>query len=69
MLVAVKVHPKSKQFRIEKRGNEIEVWLTEPAEKGKANAELIKELTKRFGKCRVVSGIKSKKKLLELENL
>ncbi len=69
MLVAVKVHPNSKEFRIEKRGEGLEVWLTEPAERGKANAELIKELTKRFGSCRIVSGLSSKKKTLEMERI
>lgn len=66
MLVAVRVHPNSKQFRIEQCEIGLEVWLTEPAEKGKANAELIKELMKRFGKCRVMKGATSKQKLIEI---
>lgn len=64
MLMAVKVHPKSKEFRIETVGNFTEIWLTEPAEKGRANRELIKEMSKRFGSCKILKGVTSDKKLL-----
>lgn len=66
MLVAIKVHPNSKKFRFEQHEIGLEVWLTEPAEKGKANSELIKEMTKRFGSCRIVKGATSKNKILEI---
>ncbi|MBU5557477.1 MAG: DUF167 domain-containing protein [Candidatus Aenigmatarchaeota archaeon] len=66
MIVAVKVHPNSKRFKIEQCESCLEVWLTEPAEKGKANIELIKELTKRFGNCRIVKGVNSKRKIVEI---
>jgi len=66
MLMAVKVHPNSKHFKIETRENGLEIWLTEPAEDGKANRELIKKLKKRFGSCKILKGATSSKKLLEI---
>lgn len=66
MLMAAKVHPKSKEFRIETKPNGLEIWLTEPAEGGKANRELIKEMSKRFGSCRIIKGKTSDKKILEI---
>ena len=64
--VEVKFH---KDFlRIE--GNRIIVGLTSKPEKGKANLELIKKLAKHFkvspSQIRIVAGLKSRRKIVEI---
>ena len=66
MLVQAKVYPRSKRFKIELEGNILHIHTKSPAENNKANSEIIKELTKRYGSCRIVKGAKSKKKILEI---
>ncbi|HDD69701.1 MAG TPA: DUF167 domain-containing protein [Candidatus Bathyarchaeota archaeon] len=64
--VEVKFH---KNF-IKVEGNKILVGLTSKPEKGKANLELIKKLAKHFkvpsSHVRIVSGLKSKRKIVEI---
>ena len=64
--VEVKFH---KNF-IKVEGNKIFVGLTSKPEKGKANLELIKKLAKHFkvpsSHVRIVSGLKSKRKIVEI---
>jgi len=51
-------------------GTEIEIGVTSKPQKGKANAEIIKKLAKHFGVpssgVRIVSGLKSKNKIVEI---
>jgi len=51
-------------------GNKIAIGITSRPEKGKANLELIKKLAKHFSvpssKVRIVSGFKSKRKIIEI---
>lgn len=66
MKINVKVISGSKKQSIEKG----EVWkikLKNRAEKNKANIELINLLEKKFKKVRIIKGLKSKKKILEVE--
>mgnify|MGYP000038166434 CR=1 FL=1 len=64
--VEVKFH---KNF-IKVEGNKILVGLTSKPEKGKANLELIKKLAKHFkvpsSHVRIVSGLKSRRKIVEV---
>ena len=64
--VEVKFH---KDF-IEVYGNRLVVGLTSKPQKGEANRELIKKLAKHFevstSQVRIVSGLKSKRKVVEL---
>ena len=64
--VKVKFH---KNF-IKVEGNKILVGLTSKPEKGKANLELIKKLAKYFkvpsSHVRIVSGLKSRRKIVEV---
>ena len=50
--------------------NKIRIGLTSKPEKGKANLELIKKLAKHFkvpsSQIRIVSGLKSRKKIVEI---
>jgi len=50
--------------------NKIMIGLTSKPEKGKANLELIKKLAKHFkvpsSQIRIVSGLKSRKKIIEI---
>jgi len=67
MRIKIKIHPNSSQEKIEKRGEDYEVWLkTKPIE-NKANVELVKLLQKYFKqKVKIVSGFRSKYKVVEL---
>lgn len=55
---------------IKVEGNKIFVGLTSKPEKGKANLELIKKLAKHFkvpsSHVRIVSGLKSRRKIVEI---
>ena len=63
----VKVEPDSDKFKIEE-GSITKVFLTEPAENGRANAELISKLTEILGqKPAIISGHHSKRKKLKAD--
>ena len=64
-IIGIFVKPTQPKFSIKADGDEIIVSCTEEPEKGKANKEIIKELTKRFHtKVELVSGATSKQKYL-----
>ncbi len=69
LIIKVAVKTDLAEESIEKTGeNEYLVKLKEPRRKGKANAALLKLLSRRFNrKARIVSGLKSKHKIVELE--
>ena len=66
MLVEAKVHTNSKKFRVELEGDTFVIHTKSPPENNRANSEIIRELTKRYGSCRIVRGKTSKQKLLEI---
>jgi len=66
MLITVKVRTGSKKFEIAMKDGILHVSLTELAENNRANIELVKEMTKTFGSCRILRGLKSRIKVLEL---
>jgi len=66
LIISAKVHANSKEFKIEKKGDVLEIYVRSPPEDNKANLEIIKELTKKYGSCRIIRGAKSKKKVLEI---
>lgn len=69
ILIKVIVKPKSDKFKIEQEENNLLVHTRSPPEKGKANKELIKELSKLFGhEVYVVSGLKSREKIILLKD-
>lgn len=55
---------------VEVHGDEIRIGIKAKPEKGKANLEIIKKLSKHFhipkSKVRIVSGLKSRKKVVEV---
>lgn len=66
MIVKVRVKPSSKENSITSGPDHLLVKLKAPAEKNKANLELVKLLTKHFNKpVRIKSGLKSHEKLVE----
>jgi uncharacterized protein (TIGR00251 family) len=70
VFISIFVKPNSPKFKIELDGKEIVVYATEVPEKGKANKEIIKEMTRFFGvRAELVSGAASKEKLLFLVGL
>ena len=67
MIIEISVVPKSGRFKISEKEGKIKLYLKSPAEENKANLEIIKEFEKLFGKpVRIISGLKSKKKKIEL---
>ena len=65
MIFKVKAKPNSSELSLSFDGV-IHANLTEPAEKNKANMQLMKELARVFGSCRLVAGATSKNKAVEL---
>ena len=66
MLIKAKVKTNQSKFSINKVDDILEIHTKSPPEKNKANREIIKELTKIYGKCKIVRGLKSSIKLLDV---
>jgi uncharacterized protein (TIGR00251 family) len=67
MIIEVSVIPKSPRFLVFAKAGQVKVRLTSPPEKGEANAELVKELSRALGRpVRIVSGHTSRRKRLEV---
>ena len=62
MLLRVKVRPGSGKSEVVKKKDYLLVYLKSPAEKGRANAELVRLLSKSYGKVKIVRGLKKKTK-------
>jgi uncharacterized protein (TIGR00251 family) len=60
------VHTNSKKFKLELDGNTLIIHTKSPPENNKANSEIIKELTKKYGSCKIIRGKTSKKKILDI---
>lgn len=68
MKIEVRVIPNSIRFSIKKKDGKVKVFLKNRAENNKANLELLKELRKKLKReIRLVSGKKSRKKVLEID--
>ncbi len=67
--VKVKMHPNSSREEVVKiKEGEYEAWIKEAPLKGKANIALEKILRKYFNKkCKIVFGLKSRKKVVEIQ--
>ena len=66
-LIRVKVHPRSREERVERKDDRWEIWIKEEAREGKANEAVIKILKRFFRRVRLVRGAKSRLKLFEVE--
>ena len=65
LVLNVYVRPRSREFKILMEGDEIVVHCREEPVGGRVNKELVKELTKLFGKrVELVSGFSSRQKML-----
>jgi len=72
MKIFVNVKAGSKVEKVEKiDGRNYKLWVKAPAKEGKANQAVVKALAKYFGVAKsnieIISGIKSKKKLVEIK--
>ncbi|MBU3904777.1 MAG: DUF167 domain-containing protein [Nanoarchaeota archaeon] len=65
MIIKAKIKTNSNEFKI-KEGAVWEISLKSPAKDNKANLELIKEMKKRYGFCKIIRGKSSKVKILEI---
>ena len=72
MKIQVKVKPNSKTEELSQEGDIFIVKVREPPKEGKANQAVIKLLAKHFGvpqsQVRILSGFRSKDKLVEVED-
>ncbi len=70
LIVSVRVRPDSPGFRLSRRADGLVMELASPAREGRANQEIMRELP-RLLRCevRILSGLKSGKKLLLLRGL
>lgn len=72
MRIKVKVIPNARERKLEKVSDrEYRVYVRSPPERGRANRELVWVLAKRFGvptsRVRIVKGLTSRNKLVEIE--
>ncbi len=66
MIITAKVKTNQPEFSVRKG----EMWVISvksPPEKNRANAEIVKELSKIYKNVRIVSGFRSSRKKIELE--
>ena len=70
LIVSVKVKPSSPKFALIKKGEELILEVTAPPQEGKANQEIMKELSALL-RCevQVLRGSASRKKLLMLKGI
>ncbi len=73
MTIKIKVHPKSKQEKVvENKDETYDVYLHQPPTKGKANQAVIDIFAKYFkikkNKITIVSGLKSRRKTIEIRS-
>ncbi len=66
MIITAKVKTNQKKFSIEKKGDVWIISVRSPPEKNRANIEIIRELSKIYGSARIVSGLRSSKKGIEV---
>ena len=66
MIVKARVKPGSREFSIEKNEDSWTICTKSPAERGRANRELLKELGKEYPRVRILRGLKSRNKVIEL---
>ena len=70
MKIQVKVKPNSKTDEVSREGDSFIVRVREPPKEGKANQAVIKLLAEHFGvpqsKVRILSGFKSRNKVIEV---
>ena len=69
MKIQIKVKPNSKTEEVSQEGDNFIVKVKEPPREGRANQAVIKLLAKHFGvsqgRVRILSGFKSKNKVIE----
>ena len=63
MIIKAKIKPNSKEFKIVK-GKEWTIYVKSKPEQNKANLEIIKELSKKYGSCKIIRGKNSKNKTI-----
>ena len=70
MILTVKVVPKASRVRVKEEPGLLKVYLTSPAQDGKANAQLVEVLATHFGTrkylVRIVRGESSRTKTVEI---
>ncbi len=71
MIIKIKVYPKSKEEKVIERDGIWKVYVKSPAEKGKANRDVIEVLSNFFkvskNKIKIIKGETSREKIVEIE--
>ena len=65
MIITAKVKTGQPKFSV-KEGLQWTICVKSAPEKNRANIEIIKEMTRLYGSCRILSGLTSKKKVIEI---
>ena len=68
MRLKVRAHLNSKKARLEETPDLIHAYLTKPSTEDKANKQLLLLLKKKYGSCHIISGSKSKNKIIEIQD-
>lgn len=72
MVIRIKVIPKSKRNFVQETKSGVKVYVTSPAEKGRANVAAINLLSKHYKvkkyHINILSGLHSREKVVELPN-
>jgi uncharacterized protein (TIGR00251 family) len=70
VIVGAHVKPKSRQFRIVVEAGELVVFCRETPVKGRVNRELVKELSRLFGRrIEILSGFSSRQKKILIKDI
>lgn len=71
MILEVRVIPRAKRNQIKKENGLVKVYLTKPAQDGRANAQLVEFLSEQVKikkyQIRIIKGENSRQKLLEID--
>jgi uncharacterized protein (TIGR00251 family) len=67
MIIQAKVKTNQKEFSVKKNSTWL-ISVKSPPEKGMANNEIVRELSKTYENVKIIKGLKSKKKLISLGN-
>jgi len=69
MRLKISIKPNASKTEIlSQDGDKLKIAVAAPPDKNKANIELVKFLSKRFGSARIVSGFTSRVKVIEIES-
>lgn len=67
MRITAKVRTSQPRFSVAEKDGFWSISVTSPPEKNRANREIIRELSKRYGSVRIAAGLTSRRKIIEIK--